>query len=92
MNQRKEFVLKAIETHNFRALCAEYGISTKTGYKWKARLLEHGLAGLTGLSQLDPVFRNFRCEIFGFPRKASGLVSKTPCSADLVSSPGLGSW
>lgn len=51
MNQRKEFVLKAIETHNFRALCAEYGISTKTGYKWKARLLEHGLAGLSELSR-----------------------------------------
>ncbi len=51
MNQRKEFVLKAIETGNFRALCAEYGISTKTGYKWKARLLEHGLAGLSELSR-----------------------------------------
>jgi transposase InsO family protein len=51
MNQRKEFVLKALETENFRALCAEYGISTKTGYKWKARLLEHGLAGLSERSR-----------------------------------------
>lgn len=27
MNQRKEFVLKAIQTNNFRELCEEYGIS-----------------------------------------------------------------
>jgi hypothetical protein len=34
MDQRREFVLKALGTLNFRALCEEYGISTKTGYKW----------------------------------------------------------
>ena len=33
-----EFALKAMRTLNFRALCQEYGISTKTGYKWKERL------------------------------------------------------
>ena len=33
MDQRSEFVLKALKTDNFRALCAEYGISAKTGYK-----------------------------------------------------------
>jgi putative transposase len=51
MNQRREFVLKAIETHNFRELCQEYGISTKTGYKWKERFLEYGLRGLGELSR-----------------------------------------
>ena len=51
MNKRKEFAWRAIATENFRALCAEYGISTKTGYKWKARLLEHGLAGPRELSR-----------------------------------------
>src|SRR5436853_338193 len=35
MNQRTEFVLKAMQTDNFRALCQEYGISAKTGYKWR---------------------------------------------------------
>jgi hypothetical protein len=34
MEQRTEFALKALKTENFRALCQEYGISTKTGYKW----------------------------------------------------------
>lgn len=54
VNQRKEFVLRAIETANFRELCQEYGISTKTGYKWRERFLEHGLAGLNELSRRPP--------------------------------------
>ena len=46
MNQRVEFVLQAIRTENFRELCREYGISAKTGYKWKERFLEYGLVGM----------------------------------------------
>src|SRR5215469_83628 len=46
MEQRTEFALKALKTENFRALCQEYGISTKTGYKWRERFLSRGLAGL----------------------------------------------
>jgi putative transposase len=51
MNQRTEFVLKAIKTDNFLELCREYGISSKTGYKWKERFLEQGLSGLKELSR-----------------------------------------
>ena len=43
MNQRIEFALRALETENFRALCREYGISPRVGYKWKDRLLEEGM-------------------------------------------------
>jgi putative transposase len=46
MEQRIEFGLKAMQTLNFRALCQEYGISAKTGYKWKERFLREGLAGM----------------------------------------------
>lgn len=46
MDQRTEFALKSMKTSNFRELCREYGISTKTGYKWKQRFLERGLGGL----------------------------------------------
>jgi len=46
MNQRTEFVLKALQTDNFRALCQEYGISPKTGYKWKERFVREGLSGM----------------------------------------------
>jgi putative transposase len=46
MEQRIEFALKAMETLNFRALCQEYGISAKTGYKWKERFLREGIWGM----------------------------------------------
>jgi len=46
MEQRIEFGLKAMRTLNFRALCQEYGISTKTGYKWKERFLREGIEGM----------------------------------------------
>jgi transposase InsO family protein len=51
MNQKTEFVLKAQQTENFRALCREYGISPKTGYKWMQRMLTHGLEGLNDESR-----------------------------------------
>lgn len=34
---RKEFVLAAEKCSNFSALCREYGITRKTGYKWTKR-------------------------------------------------------
>jgi putative transposase len=46
MEQRTEFALKALKSENFRALCQEYGISTKTGYKWRERFLSQGISGL----------------------------------------------
>jgi putative transposase len=46
MQQRVEFAIKAMRALNFRALCQEYGISAKTGYKWKERFLREGLAGM----------------------------------------------
>lgn len=46
MQQRVEFGLKAMRTLNFRALCQEYGISAKTGYKWKERFVREGLTGM----------------------------------------------
>ena len=46
MDQRREFALKALGAPNFRELCREYGISTKTGYKWRERFLRQGLEGM----------------------------------------------
>jgi transposase len=46
MEQRMAFALKALRTDNFRVLCAAYGISAKTGYKWRERLLRRGLEGM----------------------------------------------
>src|SRR5438046_5142072 len=46
MEERMEFAVRAMQTLNFRALCQQYGISTKMGYKWKERFWRKGLAGM----------------------------------------------
>jgi len=51
MDQRMEFVMKALVHPNFRELCREYRVSAKTGYKWRERFVRPGLAGLDELSR-----------------------------------------
>jgi transposase InsO family protein len=47
MSQRQEFVeLAWKENANIRALCREFGITPRTGYKWMKRYQEQGEAGL----------------------------------------------
>jgi putative transposase len=46
MNKRTEFAMKALQTENFRALCREYGISARVGYKWRDRFVAEGLGGM----------------------------------------------
>lgn len=42
MDQRIEFAMKALHCDNFSQLCNDYGISRKTGYKWRERFLANG--------------------------------------------------
>jgi transposase InsO family protein len=51
MDQRIEFAIKAMNCSNFQALCQEYGISRKTGYKWRSRFVSEGLSGLEDQSR-----------------------------------------
>ena len=52
MDQRQEFVMKSLKAEKpFRKLCEEYGISEKTGYKWKNRFMEDGTNGLIDMSK-----------------------------------------
>jgi transposase InsO family protein len=47
MSLRLEFVLRSLnERTPFVELCREYGVSPKTGYKWKERFLQQGTWGL----------------------------------------------
>ena len=39
--QRREFAEAAKESKNFSALCREFGITRKTGYKWVERYKEN---------------------------------------------------
>jgi len=68
MDQRIEFAIKAMRTLNFRALCQQYGISAKTGYKWKERFLRSGFIGLEEQSRrphahADQLSEEVLCEI-----------------------------
>lgn len=52
MDLREEFLQKALRAEKpFRHLCREYGISEKTGYKWKKRFMEKGISGLADMSR-----------------------------------------
>ena len=51
MNKRAEFAVKALKTDNFRALCREYGISPRIGYKWRDRFLDEGAKGMSDRSR-----------------------------------------
>lgn len=46
-----EFAMKAKNCANFSALCAEYGISRKTGYKWRKRYESDGAGGMSERSR-----------------------------------------
>ena len=47
MKERRAFIDSMLKKEkSFNALCEEYGISEKTGYKWKNRFYERGYAGL----------------------------------------------
>jgi transposase InsO family protein len=52
VDQRTEFVLRVIQgPERFGDVCRAYGISRKTGYKWKERFLSEGLPGLGDASR-----------------------------------------
>lgn len=47
MEQREEFIKEMLKQDRpFKHLCEQYGISEKTGYKWKNRYYEEGKRGL----------------------------------------------
>ena len=46
MEERIEFGVRALRSENFRALCREYGITARTGYKWRERFLRYGMEGM----------------------------------------------
>jgi transposase InsO family protein len=68
MSQRQEFVELAMkEDANIRALCREFGITPRTGYKWIRRYQEQGNAGLYDRSRRPK----------NSPRKSNSLVEES---------------
>lgn len=69
MDQKIEFVIRSFsKTETFRDLCREYGITPKTGYKWKERFLQDGIEGLQERSRkprsnVKQIAESIVCEI-----------------------------
>ncbi len=52
MDEKERFIQEMLAAEKpFKHLCAEYGITEKTGYKWKKRFYEQGKAGLNEQSR-----------------------------------------
>jgi transposase InsO family protein len=52
VNERQEFIQEYLKhTEPFKALCERYGISEKTGHKWKNRFIENGINSLEDQSR-----------------------------------------
>lgn len=52
MDQRTEFIKRVWKTKDsFKSICQDYGISTKTGYKWLNRFNSEGFGGLSDRSR-----------------------------------------
>jgi transposase InsO family protein len=59
MNIKYEFVIKSFNREKtFTELCRDYGISTKTGYKWLHRFIKGGLPALKELSRRPKINGN----------------------------------
>ena len=82
--------MRSLGTDNFRALCQEYGISAKTGYKWQKRLLSEGLDRLaeysrrpkgspTGLGEgvVCDIIRTKQKHLSWGPRKIRAIYART---------------
>lgn len=63
VDKRREFVLRALEPDaNISALCREFRISRKTGYKWLHRFRQLGLLGLKDRPRKRPE-NAFKCTV-----------------------------
>lgn len=72
MDQRLQFVLRSLNDRgsSFLELCREFGITPKTGYKWKERFLVRGSAGLSDESRRphhspDALSEQVVCDLIG---------------------------
>jgi len=99
MDSRLEFAVRALcEGTPFDELCKEYGISRKTGYKWKGRFLQQGPVGLEDLSRKPrnspkQIAEDVLCEIIRIksdhrgwgPRKIREVYARKHPKAELPS-------
>lgn len=99
VDQRMEFVLRVLRgVERFGDVCREYGISRKTGYKWKERFLSEGLNGLGDESRRPKtspaeLSETMVCQIVKLkhahpgwgPRKLRAVLARTGSPSELPS-------
>ena len=52
MNERLKFIVRLLEGESMTDLCKEFGVSRKTGYKFKERYESCGIDGVKDLSKI----------------------------------------
>jgi putative transposase len=99
VDQRTEFVLRVLRGgEGFGEICREYGISRKTGYKWKERFIQEGLSGLGDESRRpkrspSELSETMVCQIIKLkhahpgwgPRKLRTVLARTGSPSELPS-------
>src|SRR5437867_12891093 len=86
MDQRTQFIADHLrDVLSITELCALYGVSRKTGYKWIDRYLRHGPAGLEEASRPprrspNPTPEEVVCAILVARRRHPRWGGKTPRS------------
>ncbi len=59
MTEKEEFIKEMLKDEKpFKHLCADFGISEKTGYKWKKRFMQEGKMGLYEMSRATKTHSN----------------------------------
>ena len=59
MTEKEQFITEMLKAEMpFNHLCAKYGITEKTGYKWKKRFLDEGKYGLQEISHANETHPN----------------------------------
>ena len=99
MIQKIEFIEKAIlPGANVSALCAEYGISRQTGYKWLRRYRANGYVGLVEQSRRpasSPLATAEEIVVSIVPRRTTTLspgTGKGTCRWAWAGAPRSGPW
>ena len=79
MKIKYEFILKSFnKDKTFTELCRDFGISTKTGYKWRQRFLEGGYSNMVWWFLYWSCWQNNRLNIL-WVREYQGTKSTIKC-------------
>ena len=90
--------MKAVSAESFSELCREYGISRKTGYKWRERFVTKGTEGMEEESRRPLSSPNLKltlllfitCRFLFLVGSSLFRVDQLPPNASTASGAGLG--